>query len=684
VRSNVALFSRRISPTTSPPHGGWPHVVAVGAGVAVIALGFVSAVWAAAESGDSLGLLEQQAFREAVQRVAPSVVRIETVGGMERVGDWLFGVGPTTGLVLGADGTIVSSAFNFLHRPASIVVRLADGTRKAARLVATDHNRMIVLLKIDVDKPLPVPEIAPLAEMRVGQWTIAVGRAFEADQPNLAIGVLSATQRIWGKAIQTDAAVSPNNYGGPLVDIRGRVLGVLVPLSPTETSPIAGVEWYDSGIGFAVPAETILELLPRLQRGTDLYPGLTGIHIPLEKLYTADSTVSAVRPGSPAYRAGFRAGDRITQIDGKKVETAAQVKHEIARRYAGDKIRVTAVRGTEVIERDLELVARIEPCEHPFLGILPMRVARRGDKPTDSGLKVRYVYPESPAAKAGIQIGDVLISAGGKALGDLAQWRLRLLEFQPGDELAVEVQRGDQRLKVVVVLGNLPLAVPTGPLPPAHELGNPKPAARPPVGIIRVNVADRGEPTWAYVPETYDAERPCGVVVWLPPPGEFKPEAILALWKGPCDRDQLILAVPRSLGPVRWQTREARLIPPLVSKIAEQYSVDANRVVVCGAQSGGTVAMAAGFRYAQLVRGVVAVDAPAEAAVPEPNPTRRLEFYLATATQSRAATLVRQTIAQLRQWHYPVIVKDLGKQPRDLTADEVAELARWIDTLDRI
>ncbi len=643
-----------------------------------------SVACAAADAGDALEVREQQAFRAAAQRVAPSVVRIETVGGMERVGDWLFGMGPTTGLVLGADGTIVSSAFNFVHRPASILVRLADGTRKAARLIATDYNRMIVLLKIDADRPLPVPEIVPLADMRVGQWTIAIGRAFEADQPNLAVGVLSATQRIWGKAIQTDAAVSPNNYGGPLVDVQGRVLGVLVPLSPTETNPIAGVEWYDSGIGFAVPAETILELLPRLQRGSDLYPGLTGIHWPLESLFTADSTIPAVRPRSPAHRAGFRAGDRITAIDGKKVETAVQVKQEIARRYAGDPIRIAALRGTERIERELELVQRIESYEHPFMGILPMRGPRQADKPAASGVKVRFVYPDGPAAKAGIQPGDILVSAGGKPLGDLAAWRLRLLEYEPGDVLPLEIERKGEKRQLALTLGPLPDVVPSAPLPPGSEPSTRQPAARPQVGLLRIDYAEQGEPAWVFVPETYDPDQPCGVVVWLPPPGEVKPETMVTLWKESCERDRLILAIPRSAGPVRWQTREARLIPALVTKIAEQYAVDANRIVVCGSQSGGTVAIAAGFRYAQLVRGVVAVDAFAEGSIPEPNPARRVDFYLAVAARSRSANLVRQTIAQMRKWHYSLIVQDLGADPRELNAEDVAVLARWIDTLDRI
>ena len=156
---------------------------------------------------------------------------------------------------------------------------------------------MIVLLKIEVDRPLPTPEIAPEAEMRVGQWCIGVGRTFQPDRPNMSVGILSATGRVWGKALQTDAAVSPNNYGGPLVDIRGRVLGVIVPLSPQSADEIAGYEWYDSGIGFAVPAEHIRKtLLPRLKKGHDLYPGLAGFTLKSRDLYTARPTIAACRP----------------------------------------------------------------------------------------------------------------------------------------------------------------------------------------------------------------------------------------------------------------------------------------------------------------------------------------------------------------------------------------------------
>jgi poly(3-hydroxybutyrate) depolymerase len=278
----------------------------------------------------------------------------------------------------------------------------------------------------------------------------------------------------------------------------------------------------------------------------------------------------------------------------------------------------------------------------------------------------------------------VVVLAGGKPSADPAQLRSRLLELQPNDPLPIEIRRGNQPHKLKVTLGELPETIPPGPLPPAQEPAKAAQAKRPQVGSIRLKAADGAESAWAYVPENYDPQSPCGVVVWLGAPGEVKPEAVLALWKGPCDRDGLIVASPQSLGPVRWQIREARLVPALAGLIAEQYAVDGNRVVVCGRQTGGTVALAAGFRYARLVRGVAAVDAPVEGRIAETDPAHPLAIYMATAGKSRAAGLIRQSIAQLRQMRYPVTVKDLGPEPRDLNAEEVAELARWIDTLDRI
>ena len=306
---------------------------------------------------------EEKAFQAAVDRVAGSVVRLETVGGLERAEGLVFGNGPSTGLVVDGRGHIVSSGFNFLRKPDSILVQLADGTRKAARLLATDHSRKLVLLKIELDDKtsLPVPAFAENHTIRPGQWAIAMGRTFPGNRPNVSVGIVSAVNRIWGKALQTDAAVSPNNYGGPLIDIHGRVMGVLAPFSPQGDSQTTGLELYDSGIGFAIPATDVLRSVERMKKGQDLYGGFLGIGFKQPNPSTADAVVAGCKPDSPAQKAGLKAGDRIVLADGKKVGRAADLREAVGRRYAGDKITITVLRDGREFQAEIELAAPPQP-----------------------------------------------------------------------------------------------------------------------------------------------------------------------------------------------------------------------------------------------------------------------------------------------------------------------------------
>ena len=244
------------------------------AAVAVIALCAAASTCFANDRGklSAQYAAEEKAFRAAVNRIEPWVVRLETIGGLQRAGKLRFGDGPTTGLIVDGQGHIVSSSFNFLRKPDSIIVQMADGSRKAARLLGTDNSRKLVLLKIELDDKAPidknhVPEMANKKNIRVGQWAIAVGRTFPGNRPNISVGIVSAVNRIQGKAIQTDAATSPNNYGGPLIDIHGRVMGLLTPLSPQSNSQTTGFEWYDSGIGFAIPAADVLRSVELMKKG---------------------------------------------------------------------------------------------------------------------------------------------------------------------------------------------------------------------------------------------------------------------------------------------------------------------------------------------------------------------------------------------------------------------------------
>ncbi|MEI8373115.1 MAG: PDZ domain-containing protein [Planctomycetota bacterium] len=628
--------------------------------------------------GEDLNTLEQNALCDAVDRVAPSVVRIETIGGLERVDRVLFGAGPTTGLVVDSRGYIVSSSFNFVNRPASILVRLPDGTRKPAKLVARDHNCQFVLLKIEPDHPLPVPEVAPQSEMRVGQWCVAVGRTFEESRPNRTVGILSAVGRVWGKALQTDAPTSPNNYGGPLIDIRGRVMGLLVPLSPLSAEEIAGFEWYDSGIGFAVPLEAIQKVLPKLCKGEDLYSGIAGIFIQSKNSYTGDTVIASCRPNSPAAKAQFKAGDRIVEIGGRKVTRSAEVKQEISRRYAGDKVHFVILRGEKRIEADLELISKLDAFQHGFLGILP---SRNGD---EAGITVRYVYPGSPADEVKLEPGDRIVSAAGDAVVDPDELRSALSGLEPGMSLELEVRHKDQTRKVSLKMAELPTDLPPQTLPPSRSKSEPGRGQKHKVGRIALTVPEFKNEAWAYVPESYDPAVPHGVVVWLHGSSAPDAAALLARWKPLCEANNLVFVVPRPSLSNGWQADEANYIEKLLGQVKAAYTVDLTRVVVYGRDTGASLAMVSAFRNRELIRAAAVIDAGSMLPPPEIDPGHRLAIYFGRAKSSMQAQLVKITLDRLRAAKIPVTEKDLGKDARDLTPQELAELVRWIDMLDRI
>ena len=635
---------------------------------------------------DDISQREERAIKAAIERVAPSVVRIETFGGLERVGGLektgspLVGTGPTTGLVVSADGYIASSAFNFIQKPAQILVHLGDGARLPAKLVATDHSRMIVLLKVSLPagKELPVPTAAPETEIAVGQWSIAVGRTYESAKPSVSVGIISAVRRIWGKAMQTDAKISPNNYGGPLVDIQGRVLGLLVPLSPMATDELAGVEWYDSGIGFAVPLENINAGLPRLEKGEDLFGGLMGVSMKGIDIYADEPELAAVQPNSPAYRAGLKAKDKIVEIDGHKVARQTELKHLLGPHYAGDKVKLVVLRGKERLEKTIELVGKLVPYEHPFLGALPMRLGG------EEGVTLRYVYPDSPAAKAGLKPGDRITAWDARPIKSLNDLFEQFASMTPKQKVKCEVRRGEETLKLEAALAALPESIP-GELPPAHDeppaAEDPKPATR----VVKIKIPESQSECIAYVPENYNARLTYGVVVWLHPPGGYKEDELVARWKELCAKDDFIVLAPKSADPAKWQRTELEFVRKTLDQLAAKYHVDRARTVAIGQEGGGGMAYLFALGNRELVHGVAAIGAPlpAGAQIPPNDPLLRLAVYIGQPSKDPLKSQIDATIAHLRAEKYPVTVKDLGPTPRPLSAGELAELARWLDSLDR-
>jgi S1-C subfamily serine protease len=684
-----------------------------------------STAWAADDTDD----LQEAAIKAAVRKVGPSVVKIETSGGTEvvRAGPGpgrgiRRGVGPTTGLVVREDGYIISSAFNFANKPATIRIAIPGmKERKVARVIANDQTRMLTLLKI-VDLPpgtkLPVPTPAPKKGVAIGMTAIAVGRtlAGEGDVlPSVSVGIISALDRIWGKAIQTDAKVSPTNYGGPLIDLEGRVQGVLVPASPQAEGETAGFEWYDSGIGFAIPLEDINAVLPRMIKGTEKEPvvlrrGYLGVTMSSPDMFEAKPVIATVSPGSGGEKAGIKPGDLVKEIDGKPVATYAQILHRLGGRYEGDVISVKVERDKKEQGFDKVVLGSAEAvAPQAFLGILPIR-----DDP-DPGVEIRYVYPKTPADTAGLKPGDRIMKianpiAPPKApLISITRGRDQLMQVvevcRPGQELKVEVKRkaGGKTETLTVKLVELPDVVPDklpanasakkalikpGEKPPAK----PAPAAKKPeTGKLKRTTPAADHTYWVYVPDDYDPNISYSVVVWLHPLGKGKEsdiEDFIGSWSNFCDDNNIILVCPQSDNPRGWTPGEEGFVVQAVRSVASNYTVDMRRIVAHGMGVGGDMAFYIGFHARTLIHGVATLASHLTSNPREKIANQPLSFFLVVGTKDPQKPAVIESRDQLVRFKYPVSYREpnIGVEYIDGKAGipTLEELVRWIDSLDRI
>lgn len=302
-------------------------------------------------------------LQKALKVAAPFVVTVETFGGTRKVlvegGGAIDSAGPgrpgkpggkqpggmkdpgfhqaqgrSAGITISKDGWILVSRFALNYDPTSILVTIPGGKTLTAQRKGEDTSRNIALLKVDA-QDLPVAEFVQPKDVRVGQWSFALGRTFGVDEPTVHIGIVSALRRQFGRALQIDAYTSPANYGGAVIDIQGRVLGIAVPLSPAGRD--AGVEWYDSGIGFAATIADIPDLIERMKNGEVLHRGWLGVGLENSHLGPGAKLSNTPKDGVAA-KAGLRKGDIILEIDGVKVLNGPHLQMLIGGRMGGDPV----------------------------------------------------------------------------------------------------------------------------------------------------------------------------------------------------------------------------------------------------------------------------------------------------------------------------------------------------------
>lgn len=633
-------------------------------------------------------LAEEQAFRAAAARVAQAVVRLESVVASEAAvgkgAEAVAGSGPSTGLVIDPAGWVLTTAFAVPKDVVDVVVVRPDGGRQAARAVGRDVPRGLVLLQTD---PLPDAqplEIVPRDELAPGQWTIAIGRGWASAEPALAVGVLSAVNRAWGRAVQTDASVSPANYGGPLVDIRGRVIGILTPL-PADTAGMSlGTELYDAGIGFAVPLADVVPLRARLERGETLVGGVLGISYRSDDLINGVPVIASCRQGSPAARAGLRPGDRIVAIDGHAVTRIADARQQIMPRHAGDTIRVDIVRGGAAPEShsfEAALAATLPPWRQAMLGLVATQSTPADASAGAAGVTVEWVLPEGPAGRAGVQAGDVIAAiatehAAGDAvedspLRDAADLAGRLAGLDPGARVVLAVRRGGDRLRVTVETMPFDPQLP-GDLPP-RTTDAPGDAAR----VFRLTAAEVAEPALAIVPSG-TATVPLGVLVFCGPPRGPVAEAEATAWKAAVARHGVAVILAGSSDPQRWSRDDTDVVKQALAALHARRPLDPRRVAVAGGGAGGSFAWLVAERLPAMMRGVALQGAalPRTATIPPAEPGRSLWVLLGEGEGDLGRRLADDRRRLEQAGHAVGVLSAAGD-----AAPPADELCRWVRLL---
>lgn len=389
---------------------------------------------------------------EAYERARDSVVNISAVGTVEvqRFGVNIFGdlfpvpmtrqersVG--SGFVLHEDGYIGTNA-HAVSAGAQLSVTLVDGTEYEARVIGRDITRDLAIIKIDPKTPLQPIRLGRSSDLMIGEQTIAVGNPVGL-QNTVTTGVVSAINRelavegrvIYPDVIQTDASINPGNSGGPLLNILGEMIGV-------NTAIRTDVQ----NIGFAIPVDHLREILPKVLDCQTLKQKIVGMHVNGDPV-----RVTEVISGSPADRAGVRAGDQLLEIDGRKVSNFLDFYVRILERNGNDSLPLRLSREGRTVAVTIEIKDVPQPdAQELALRRLGVRVsdvredvARRFLLQRQGGVIVLAVEPGSPADQAGLKPGDLLVSIGPNWLQDVEQMGAVLSALRPTEPVQLGFRR---------------------------------------------------------------------------------------------------------------------------------------------------------------------------------------------------------------------------------------------------
>jgi len=361
-----------------------------------------------------------------------------------------------SGVIIDADAGYIVTNHHVIEGADEIAITLHDGQQLEATIVGSDPEADVAILKVEHDNLTHVP-FADSSELRVGDFTIAIGNPFGLGQ-TVTSGIISALGRTglgiegYEDFIQTDASINPGNSGGALVNLRGELIGI-------NTAILASGGAGNVGIGFAIPINMVRELADQLIEYGEVRRGMLGVIMQnltpeLAGAFGLDMhqgvVISQVIEDSAASKAGLKAGDVVSEINGFPVKSASAMRNMVGLMRVGAKMDIVVIRDGE----KKELVAYIEDeIEQSIAGekLNPMLTGATIESHDDAGstfLVVSEVQRGSPAWNARLRKGDLILSvnrAPVKTLGDLK----KMVQFSD-KQILFNVQRGQTALFILI------------------------------------------------------------------------------------------------------------------------------------------------------------------------------------------------------------------------------------------
>lgn len=359
-----------------------------------------------------------------------------------------------SGVIIDAAKGYVVTNNHVVDNANTIKVQMSDGRKFDAKVVGKDPRSDIALIQIQDPKNLTAIKLADSDALRVGDYTVAIGNPFGLGE-TVTSGIVSALGRSGLNAenyenfIQTDAAINRGNSGGALVNLNGELIGINTAILAPDGGNI--------GIGFAIPSNMVKNLTAQMVQYGQVKRGELGImgtelNSELAKAMKVDAQrgafVSQVMPNSSAAKAGIKAGDVITSLNGKPISSFAALRAEVGSMPIGSKVTLGLLREGKPVNVSLELQQSSQNQVDSSTIFSGIEGAEMSNKGADKGVVVNNVKANSPAARIGLKKGDVIMGANQQPVKNIAELR-RILDSKPS-VLALNIQRGDTSIYLLM------------------------------------------------------------------------------------------------------------------------------------------------------------------------------------------------------------------------------------------